>query len=129
MSPAGSRLSWLILSWLIVTVAVLTSGLARAEDLDADKSGAQLFAASCTACHRSPKGLTKDRFSLTLWLYLQQHYTTNSAQAAKLTSYLESVDSGAKPQPAAGARSHGRHAAASGASGGGLRPPLPVPSR
>jgi hypothetical protein len=124
MSPSGSRLSW-----LIVTVSVLTSGLARAEDLDANKSGAQLFAAGCTTCHHSPKGLTKDRFSLTLWLYLQQHYTTSSASAAKLTSYLESVDSGAKPQPAAGARSQGRHAAASGASGAGLRPPLPVPSR
>jgi mono/diheme cytochrome c family protein len=115
------------LSLLVIAAALLTGGLARAEDLDANKSGAQLFAAGCTTCHHSPKGLTKDRFSLTLWLYLQQHYTTSSASAAKLTSYLESVDSGAKPQPAAGTRSRGQRASAIAAPGGALRPPLPVP--
>src|SRR5262249_49487410 len=72
--------------------ALLTIAAARAENLDAGKSGARLFADSCAACHRGPRGLTKGRFRLTLYLFLQQHYASNSSSAWELSSYLESVD-------------------------------------
>jgi mono/diheme cytochrome c family protein len=106
-------------------VAVLTSMAALAENLDQGKSGARLFADSCVACHRSAHGLAKGRFSLTLYLFLQQHYASNSSSAWELTSYLESADgaprgrpqtAGAKPLPPA-----------TRTSGSSPRPPMPVP--
>jgi hypothetical protein len=67
-------------------------GAARAENLDQGKSGPRLFADSCATCHRSARGLAKGRISLTLFLYLREHYASNSSTAWELTSYLESVD-------------------------------------
>ena len=64
------------------------------ENLDAGKTAPKLFAESCSACHRSAKGLAKGRFSFTLYLYLQKHYASNSSSAWALTQYLESVDVG-----------------------------------
>ena len=81
-------------------IAVLIGGAANAQNLDQDKSVAMLFADSCATCHRSARGLAKGRFSLTLFLFLQKHYTSNSGSAWALTSYLESVDS-AQPRAAA----------------------------
>ena len=89
------------LASLTIAVTVLTCGLGRALDLDLDKSGAQLFAANCTTCHHSPRGLAKNRFSWTLQNFLQQHYTTSPALAQTLTAYLQSVDAPrSKPQSA-----------------------------
>jgi len=81
-------------------IAVLIGGAANAQNLDQDKSVAMLFADSCATCHRSARGLAKGRFSLTLFLFLQKHYTSSSSSAWALTSYLESVDS-AQPRAAA----------------------------
>ena len=81
-------------------IAVLIGGAANAQNLDQGKSVARLFADNCATCHRSARGLAKGRFSLTLFLFLQKHYTSNSGSAWALTSYLESVDS-AKPRAAA----------------------------
>jgi mono/diheme cytochrome c family protein len=94
--------------------------------IDQDKSGAKLFATNCTDCHRSPRGLAKDRFSWTLSSFLQQHYTSSPTSAHALTAYLQSVDAPrAKPQPAA------RTSLPPGTSGSAapLRPPAPVPAR
>jgi hypothetical protein len=108
-------------------ISVLIAGAAHAQNLDQNKSAKTLFADSCTTCHRSPRGLAKGRFSLTLFLFLQQHYASNSRSAWALTSYLESVDSPpggksraarAKPSPAA-----------SPTSRSSLRPPKPVLQR
>lgn len=73
-------------------VAVLTGSAAHAQNLDEGKSAPQLFANGCAACHRSPRGLAHGRISLTLFLFLQQHYSTSSSSARALTSYLELVD-------------------------------------
>ena len=112
---------------IFIIVIVLTGGLARAQDLDRGKSGAQLFAASCVTCHRSPSGLAKDRFSWTLSYFLQQHYTSSLAAAQTLTAYLQSVDAiRSKPQLA----DHKRQAAeGTSVSETPPRPPLPVPAR
>src|SRR5215472_10453946 len=75
-----------------IVITVLAGGLAKAQDLDQGKSGAQLFATDCMNCHHSPKGLARDRFSWTLSFFLQEHYTTSPASAHALTAYLQSVD-------------------------------------
>src|SRR5260370_25047629 len=84
-------------------IAVLIGGAANAQNFDQGKSGARLFADNCATCHRSAGGLAKGRFSLTLFLFLQKHYTSDSGSAWALTSYLESVDSAQRGQSRAAA--------------------------
>jgi hypothetical protein len=91
---SSRRLAALLGRGLLVlgVTAMLATGPARAENLDQGKSGPRLFADSCATCHHSARGLAKGRISLTLFLYLREHYATNSSTAWELTSYLESVD-------------------------------------
>ena len=110
----------------LVTILVLIGGAAHGQNLDQGKSAARLFADTCVSCHRSARGLAKGRFSLTLFMFLRDHYATNSTSAWALTSYLESVDDHSKPgrSRAAGAKASSRGAQAAQSS---LRPPAPVP--
>lgn len=78
---------------ILATAAVLTAAAASAQNLDAGKSPEKLFADGCATCHRSPRGLAKGRFSLTLSWFLKDHYATSSDTAKALAAYLESVDS------------------------------------
>lgn len=80
---------------------VLPAPLASAQNLDAGKSPEKLFADGCTACHRSPRGLAKGRYSLTLSWFLKDHYSTSSDSAKALAAYLVSVDT---PPPRAPAK-------------------------
>src|SRR6478672_2484066 len=107
-------------------VLVLIAGTTQAQNLDQGKSGARLFADGCATCHRSASGLAKDRFSLTLFLFLQKHYASNSSSAWALTSYLESVDSVRRGPPRAAAA---KPPPANSRSRSSLRPPMPVPER
>jgi mono/diheme cytochrome c family protein len=107
-------------------ISVLIAGTAHAQNLDQGKSGARLFADGCTACHRSPRGLAKGRFSLTLFLFLQKHYASNSSSAWALTSYLESVDGA---QRRASRSAAGKPSPATRSFRSSLRPPMPVPER
>src|ERR1700676_3205095 len=75
------------------TVLVLIGGAVQAQNLDQGKSAAKLFADGCSSCHRSPRGLAKGRFKLTLYLFLKDHYASSADSASALASYLESVDS------------------------------------
>lgn len=106
--------------------ALLILAPARAENLDEGKSGARLFADSCVTCHHRAKGLTKGRFRISLYLFLQQHYASNSSAAWELASYLESVDETprGRPRPAAAKRPQ-----ASRTPDDSLRPPAPIPQR
>src|SRR5262249_12647891 len=61
----------------------VTSALAQ-QDLDAGKTGPQLFAQDCAACHRSPRGLMKNTSSGSLTGFLRQHYTSSSSSAGAL---------------------------------------------
>jgi hypothetical protein len=102
----------------------LTGGLARAQDLDRGKSGAQLFATNCMSCHHSPNGLAQDSFSWTLSTFLEQHYTGSPASAQALTAYLQSIDARrSKPQLAV----HNWRERENNASAAPLRPPALVP--
>jgi hypothetical protein len=69
-------------------VLALASGAAQAENLDAGKSAAALFSATCATCHSSPRGLAKDRGSSDLASFLQEHYTSGPQPAAALAAYL-----------------------------------------
>jgi hypothetical protein len=75
---------------------VLLPGPALAQNIDEGKSAQQLFAGSCVNCHRSPNNLGKGRMTPTLFLFLQDHYTTSKTEAWKLSSYLASVDTSAR---------------------------------
>ena len=121
MSPIKARCGLLV----VAVMAALGGSVAVAQNLDQGKPAPKLFAEGCASCHRSrstftARGLAKGRFHLTLYLFLQKHYSSGSSSAWALTSYLESIDSGkrvAAKRPAAGtARSS-------------LRPPAPVPAR
>jgi hypothetical protein len=104
-------------------IAVLTGTAANAQNLDQGKSAAKLFSDSCAMGHRSARGLAKDRFNFTLYLFLKEHYASNSDSAWALTSYLESVDSNPRGKSRTPAKSS--HPA-TGTSRSSLRPPLPV---
>jgi hypothetical protein len=106
---------------------LIATGAARAENLDQGKSGPRLFADSCATCHHSARGLAKGRISLTLFLYLREHYASNSSTAWELTSYLESVDGAprGRSRPTAAARPSPSTFQAQSAP----RPPASVPQR
>jgi mono/diheme cytochrome c family protein len=115
----------ILLALGVAALLVLTP--VRAQNLDEGKSGARLFADTCVTCHHRARGLTKGRFRLSLYLFLQQHYASNSSAAWELAAYLESVDEtprGRPFRPAANKPSRG-----SGFSGGSLRPPASIPQR
>jgi hypothetical protein len=118
MSPNNLRCAFVVLA----VAAALGGSVALAQNLDRGKPAAKLFAESCATCHRSPRGLAKGRFHLTLYLFLQKHYSSGSSSAWALTNYLESVDGGTR----AGAKSSARTGAARSRL---LRPPAPVPMR
>ena len=107
---------------LIGVITLVAEAAARAENLDQGKPAPRLFADGCSACHHSARGLAKGRFTVTLYLFLQQHYASNSSSAWALASYLASVDQAPRGRP------HGpmRRPPSSRASGSSLRPPMPV---
>jgi hypothetical protein len=108
-------------------IAALCGEAAQAQDLDEGKSAGKLFADGCGTCHRSARGLAKGRFRVTLYLFLQQHYASNSRSAWTLASYLESVEDARRRPSRTGAAKPSP--AAPRAPGFSLRPPLPVPER
>src|SRR5580700_12170504 len=79
----------LILAAVLLLVGSFTAGRALAqENLDAGKSASQLFAGTCTACHKSPRGLLKTVSAGSLSGFLREHYTTSSDMASQLASFL-----------------------------------------
>jgi len=112
---------------VFAVAAFLTGSAAEAQNLDQGKPAPKLFSESCVSCHRSPRGLAKGRFRLTLYLFLQDHYASNSSSAWALTNYLESVDEAKRGSSRAAAKP--RASSAGGTSRSSLRPPAPVPTR
>src|SRR6266576_3707524 len=62
----------------------------QAQNLEAGKSPSQIFAGTCNACHKSPRGLLKTVPASSLPGFLRQHYTTSSDMASVLASFLVS---------------------------------------
>ena len=120
MSPEKSGRRLLALA----VIVVLTASAADAQNLDQGKSAPKLFAEGCASCHRSARGLAKGRFRLSLYLFLQKHYVSNSSSAWALSSYLESVDGAKRGQSRAAAKPSGSTTGTSR-----FRPPKPVPAQ
>jgi hypothetical protein len=102
----------------------LLGSVAFAQNIDEGKSASQLFSGNCVTCHKSPNNLGKGRMTPTLFLFLQDHYTTSKSDAWSLSSYLASVDTSG--------RSRGAKSSSSKSSSAKkrypTRPPAPVPN-
>ena len=77
-------------------VASMVAGAASAqENLDAGKSGAQLYASNCAICHKSAQALDKSGGGLFgLDSFLREHYTSSRESAAAIAAYLKTVGGG-----------------------------------
>jgi hypothetical protein len=74
-----------VMAGLALATGAANSASAQA-NLDAGKSGAQMFALGCSACHRTPQevaGAGRD--------FLLEHYTTGPRQADAMATYLDAV--------------------------------------
>jgi hypothetical protein len=70
-------------------IAVISPGPTRGQvNIDQGKSASELFANDCAVCHKSTRGLANGRNSLTLSLFLREHYAASSQQAAALAAYV-----------------------------------------
>jgi hypothetical protein len=80
----------LILATVMLLVGCLAAerALAQATNLEAGKSPSQIFAGTCNACHKAPRGLLKTVPASSLSSFLRQHYTTSPEMAGVLASYL-----------------------------------------
>jgi hypothetical protein len=78
----------------LATVALLIGWFAAApvraqtQNLEAGKSPSQIFAGTCSACHKSPRGLLKTVSAGSLPGFLREHYTTSSDMASLLSAFL-----------------------------------------
>jgi outer membrane biosynthesis protein TonB len=74
---------------LIFTLVMAAAGAARAQtNIDQGKPASELFANYCAVCHKSTRGLANGRSSLTLSLFLREHYASSREQAAALAAYV-----------------------------------------
>ena len=81
----------LSIATVTLLVGCLTAVAVRAvENLEAGKTPSQIFAGTCNACHKSPRGLLKSVPASSLPGFLRQHYTTSSDMASVLASFLVS---------------------------------------
>ena len=71
--------------------------------LEQGKTAAQLYAANCASCHKSPQSVTKTTVFGGLESFLQEHYTPSGASAAIIAIYLE----GLERQPSGSMRARG----------------------
>jgi hypothetical protein len=85
----------------------LASAAALAQDLTAGKTAAQLFSSDCSACHRSPAGLAKNRDAGALAGFLREHYTTKPDTAGALAAYVSGFGGSAPAAAATGDRPAG----------------------
>jgi hypothetical protein len=99
----------LTLATVVLLIGCLAADQAQAQatNLEAGKSPSQIFAGTCTACHKGPRGLLKTVSPGSLPSFLRQHYTTSPEMAGVLASFLISNGatdtrySGAQPKEGA----------------------------
>ncbi|MGN6747543.1 MAG: hypothetical protein ACTHJS_03030 [Xanthobacteraceae bacterium] len=83
-----------------LAVAVIAAQPTRGQtNIDQGKPASELFANYCAACHKSTRGLANGRNSLTLSLFLREHYASSSQQAAALAAYVISAGGSAPAKP------------------------------
>jgi outer membrane biosynthesis protein TonB len=72
----------------VVLSAVIASPSLAQTNIDQGKSPAELFANDCAACHKTTRGLANGENSLSLSVFLREHYTASRDQAAALAAYV-----------------------------------------
>lgn len=77
--------------------AASAPGPAEPANIDAGKNGEQLFKASCSACHKTPAGMSRAGGILGVQSFLRTHYTASRESAAVIAAYLNAVDAAARP--------------------------------
>ena len=102
-----ARRSWKFTLGLLIAGA---AGSAAGQDFTAGKTPAQLFQSDCSACHKSPQGLSRGLDPRSLVGFLREHYTTKQESAGVLAAYVAAAGGGAQ-RPAAAAGQNPRPAA------------------
>jgi hypothetical protein len=84
----GIRRARRLVPWIAGALGILvaTSALPQGS-IDAGKSPAQMFADTCSNCHRRPSELKRGASAG----FLRQHYTPGAQEAAAMANYLASV--------------------------------------
>jgi hypothetical protein len=103
----SSRARILAAVTLLVGCLAAPAAWAQATNLEAGKSASQLFAGTCNACHKSPRGLLKTVSPGSLSGFLREHYTTSGDMASQLASYLISNGASDSRQAKQGADKQG----------------------
>ena len=110
----------------IVAVAVISAGPSLGQtNIDQGKPASELFANYCAVCHKSTRGLANGRSSLTLSLFLREHYAASREQAAALAAYVISAGGNApaaKPERAKSEEPKGQEAKGQEAKGHETKP-------
>lgn len=73
-----------------LTLCLACSAWAQA-NLERGKTAAQLYAANCASCHKSPQSVSKTTGIFELESFLREHYTTSPQSAATLAAYLNGL--------------------------------------
>src|ERR1700722_3667068 len=97
----------LILAAVMFLIGCFAAIQAQAENLDAGKRTSQLFAGTCSECHKSAHGLLRKVPAGSLPGFLREHYTTSVQMASVLSAYLISngaADRRAQPKPGTDAK-------------------------
>ena len=77
----------------ICSLALCFASSAGAQgSLEQGKTAAQLYAANCASCHKSPQSVTKTTGIFGLESYLQDHYTPSPQSAAIIAAYLNGLE-------------------------------------
>jgi hypothetical protein len=78
----------LSLATVMFLVGCLAAVPVQAQNLEAGKSPSQIFAGTCSLCHKSSRGLLKTVPPGSLPGFLREHYTTSSDMASLLSAFL-----------------------------------------
>jgi outer membrane biosynthesis protein TonB len=101
------------LVWVMAVAVVFAGPTLSQTNIDQGKPASELFANYCAVCHKSTRGLANGRSSLTLSLFLREHYATSGQQAAALAAYVISAGGNApaaKPERAKSEEPKGQEA-------------------
>src|SRR5712672_2383608 len=95
--------AWRFSKFNIVLPVAGTAGSSAAQDYTAGKTPAKLCQSDCSACHKTPQGLSRGMDQRSLAGFLREHYTTKQESAGALAAYVASVGGGGQRPPAGAA--------------------------
>jgi hypothetical protein len=78
----------LSLATVMLLVGCFAAIPVQAQNLEAGKSPSQIFAGTCSLCHKTSRGLLKTVAPGSLPGFLREHYTTGSDMASVLSAFL-----------------------------------------